>query len=129
MARTLIANVIKKDENATEMSVDGIAKSHLDLNMQTATINDSLNISSITDHSTGNFSSAKTNAYESVNYFVVAGGIRGTASNGQKWDGTVGTEKESTSSVRLRAGYVDSYSGAISSDYLQVNETSFGDLA
>ncbi len=57
MARTLIADVIKKDESSQPMSVDGVAKAWANINgTGTITSRNSLNVSSIADEGTGDIS-------------------------------------------------------------------------
>jgi hypothetical protein len=52
----------------TQNTVQGLAKGWMNFDQDTPTIDDSLNIASVTDHSAGQFSPQYTNSFGNVNY-------------------------------------------------------------
>tara|TARA_R100001086_G_scaffold67879_2_gene31933 strand:- start:1023 stop:1421 length:399 start_codon:yes stop_codon:yes gene_type:complete len=132
MARTIIVDEIKKDEAATAMSVDGIAKAWANLNgTGTIATRDSLNVSSLTDNGTGDFTHNMTNAMLNADYsYVLLGGSPGTAwvSVSLNTSSGNGTEQAPTaSSYRANTGY-NTGSGSVT-DAKYINTCVFGDLA
>ncbi len=72
MARTVIMDTIKKDESATEMSVDGIVKAFAVIdNGTTPSIEKSLNISSLNDIGIGQRGLNFTSGMNDASYGVV----------------------------------------------------------
>ena len=117
MARTLIVNEIKKDSSATAMSVDGVAKTWVNFaGIGTITINQSLNVTSLTDDGTGlylaNF--AADMEYADFVTSVVATTVWHCFSNSQ-----------SVSSFGVRSGS----SGHVNYDATKIHGTVHGDLA
>ena len=58
----------------TTYVTNGSAKAWAEVNMATATIKDSLNVASITDTATGDFTVTQTSAMGSLNYGIVTSG-------------------------------------------------------
>ena len=71
MARTIIVDELKKDSDATPMSIDGVAKAWANYDLSsTLNIRDSLNISSSSDDGTGVVTLNYTNDFTNANYVV-----------------------------------------------------------
>lgn len=125
MARTIIVDEIKKDEAATAMSVDGVAKSWCNLNgTGTIAVRDSLNVSSITDNGTAdttiNFSSAFANADRCTN----CNSVRSAANVPQ-----IASQKSQTAPTTNAVEVNSIEYDATTSDPLFFMVTTFGDLA
>lgn len=75
MARTIIIDEIKKDEIATPVSIDGIARAWANVNGSgVISIRDSLNLSSIVDDGTGKTTYHLANNMANTNYAPTFGG-------------------------------------------------------
>jgi len=88
MASELRVNTLKDaaGNNSVGMAYvsNGSAKAWITYNMVTAAVSDSLNISSITDNSTGQFFIDKTSAFSDINHSIT-GSSSITAAGGLAW--------------------------------------------
>ena len=99
----------------TTYSARGIAKAWAEVNMATATLKDSLNVASITDTATGDFTVTQTSAMGSANYGVVTSG-------GDRIDQSVITSASTHRQISENSSFVRS-------DPSHFTSAVFGDLA
>ena len=101
MSTLTVTNIQATGETASR-AVSGVAAAWAKYGMDDNTINDSVNLSSITDNSTGNFTNTWTNAFGNANYSHLANGSVGSGGSSiNKAD----FYTPSTSSVRLLMAY------------------------
>lgn len=104
-------------------AVSGVAKCWMNYNQNTPVVDDSFNISGVTDNATGNFSPAYSNSFDSANY-AMAGMACNTIYITME-DNNSETDQTTTSSTKLLAM---NYSGT-QSDQEQTMVMWQGDLA
>ncbi len=128
MSTLKVTNIQATGETASR-AVSGVAAAWAKYNMVTATVNDSVNLSSITDNGTGDFTNSWTSGFDSVNYANLANagnGLPSTYINKQTfWTNT-------TSSVRLLTSFHDQSSDngeGTPYDYSLLSLIAHGDLA
>jgi hypothetical protein len=108
----------------TDYVVNGSAKvwAHLDLNTEN-TIDDSLNVASITDRATGRFTVTYTNAMATVNYTSLGSAFTGTSTN---YSSTATPDEARTTTTVFMATSLSNFTLA---DYQDVDIVNHGDLA
>ena len=103
------------------------AKAWVNFNGNTNAISDSVNITSLTDNGTGNYTLNLTNSMASANYAVPAGTAYFNGSNGAN-DSIAQCWQTTTSLFSIACGYVDG-SGATKRDQGLLVGVAHGDLA
>ena len=109
----------------TDYVVNGSAKAwcHLDLNTEN-TIDDSLNVASITDRATGRVTVTYTNAMATVNYTSLGSAFTGTSTNYSST--ATPDEARTTTTVFMATSITNNFTLA---DYQDVDIVNHGDLA
>jgi hypothetical protein len=110
----------------TTYSARGIAKAWVDLDgTGTAAIQDSNNISSISDNGTGNYTSNFTNSFSSNAFSLTASGNQTRDTGTGSWGFFVGQQARTASYSRVQC-FNDGYG---TFDLATVNASAHGDLA
>ena len=117
---------------ATTFVTNGSAKAWADYNGNSNTISNNLNIASLTDNGTGDYTFAYTSAMSSGDYVFVGGaqyedGSIGSFTSLNPKSGSAGNK--GTSSVRVECKTMSSISGPSNYDYKQQQFVVHGDLA
>ena len=109
----------------TDYVVNGSSKMwcHLDLNTEN-TIDDSLNVASITDRATGRVTVTYTNAMATVNYTSLGSAFTGTSTNYSST--ATPDEARTTTTVFMATSITNNFTLA---DYQDVDIVNHGDLA
>ena len=128
MSTLKVTNIQATGETASR-AVSGVAAAWAKYGMDDNTIDDSINLSSITDNGTGDFTQTWTNAFDTASYSHLANGSIGAGNSSiNKMDFYI----PSTSSVRLLAafhnGSTENGSGT-AFDYALLSLLAHGDLA
>ena len=108
------------------------AKAWARFDMSSATLNDSLNIGSLTDNGTGDFTFNFTNNMASANYSHVGSGSLTSATTNAMITSTLkdgNASYSSASSFRGEVYYANTSTGRTNFDYNYVTGTIHGDLA
>ena len=123
MSTIKVTNIQATGETASR-AVSGVAAAWLDFNHSTNTVDDSVNISSVTDDSTGKYVQNFSNNMASANYSMVG------MARGYHLIEDTDSGSKAAASFKARHWYVSSLAGARTNQDGQSNSTAaFGDLA
>ena len=123
---TTIANNAGSESVDTTYVVNGSAKAWISLiGTGTVSIDDSLNISSITDNSTGNYTNTLTNAMGAANYAAFAGGDINNSNDDVRRNNRLFLR--SATAMKVVCGY--NGNSNTKEDWTDVHTAAFGDLA
>ena len=133
MSTIKVTNLQATGETGTR-AVSGIIAADIRFQCETATINASNNVSSITDNGIGNFSINFSNNFNDTAYGHTAGTTRGTYTTTviftfEGIDGTAITSSHTVSSFTGEVAYVNSSVNRTSLDLQRVSVAFQGDLA
>jgi hypothetical protein len=131
---TLTVTNIKATGETASRAVSGVAAAWVSLNMQTATVNDSSNVSSATDNGTGDFSMNYSNNMGNTNYTHVSGCSHGTGTTSvvftlEGTDNIADASVYQTSLFRMNCVYVNSAANRTDYDIKRASVAIHGDLA
>jgi hypothetical protein len=129
---TIILSNIKATGETASRAVSGVAAMWARFDMSSASIDDSLNLGSLTDNGTGDFTFNFTNNMASANYAHVGSGSLTTGTTTQVITSTLkdgSSSYSSSSSFRGEIYYANSVSNRTNFDYDYVTGTIHGDLA
>lgn len=131
MSTITVTNIKKTGETASR-SATGVAAMWARFDMSSASINDSLNLGSLTDNAAGDFTFNFTNNMASANYSHVGSGSLTSTTTTVMVTSTLkdgSTSYSSASSFRGEVYYVNADSNRSNYDYNYVTGTIHGDLA
>tara|TARA_R100001460_G_scaffold18227_2_gene38655 strand:- start:385 stop:786 length:402 start_codon:yes stop_codon:yes gene_type:complete len=133
MSTITVTNIKATGETASR-AVSGIVAADIRFACDTATINASNNVSTITDNGVGDFSINFANNFNDTAYGHTAGTSRGAFNtsviiNFEGRDDSAITASHTTSSFRGEAAYVNSSTNRTNLDIQRVSATFHGDLA
>ena len=115
-------NVLGEGTSATTNLQQGLAKAWVNFNgTGTAVINDSINVASLTDNDTGQFTFAFSNSMNNSTYSITA-----TSGQSNSWSSTEFIGSYATGSFKIETGATNSSARA---DWNNNNGTIHGDLA
>ena len=129
---TLTVTNIKATGETASRAVSGVAAMWARFDMSSASINDSLNLGSLTDNGTGDFTFNFTNNMASANYSHVGSGSLTSSTTSAIVTSTLkdgSTSYSSASSFRGEIYYVNASNNRNNFDYNYVTGTIHGDLA
>lgn len=124
---TLTVTNIKATGETASRSATGVAGAWLFYNGAGNTVRDSLNVASVTDNGTGDFSKNMTSAFASGNYTAVASS--GTAASDYRNVVTNFNAAPTTTATRMRCYHHSTSASYSNQDPEYVSHTSHGDLA
>lgn len=123
---TTIANNAGTESVGSTYVINGSAKAWISLiGTGTVSIDDSLNISSITDNSTGNYTNTLTNAMGADNYAAFAGGDINNSNDDVRRNNRL--FRRTASIMKVVCGY--NANSNSKEDWTDVHTAAFGDLA
>ena len=122
MSTLKVTNIQATGETASR-AVSGVAAAWLFYNGSGNTIRDSLNVASVTDNATGDFTKTITSAFASTNYSTV--GSSGTAASDYRLVTPNFNAAPTTTATRMRVHH----NSSTATDDAYISSTSHGDLA
>ena len=131
MSTITVTNIQATGETVSR-AVSGVAAMWARFNMSSASIDDSLNLGSLTDNGSGDFTFNFTNNMASANYSHVGSGSILTSTTSAIVTSTLkdgSTSYSATSSFRGEIYYVNASTNRTNFDYDYVTGTIHGDLA
>ena len=123
MANT--STYVSEGGNVTQNTVQGLTKAWVNFNGSTFGINDSFNVGSMTDNSTGDYTVTFSNALSSANFSTTANTLRISGDQSSVVMPTAYT----TAKVELETWRENAGAGSVAADHSLVSASISGDLA